>query len=126
MSGLAIVKLLPLPLFTKLDPTTKASIDVSIKANNTCTRHQLTITCSPDPAAAGTVKVRGISSQSALAPAHFDSRLDAIDMTHGSQVFIFYGAFDGLRFDFASFTGGTLSAALLSHEDELTISGNTP
>lgn len=126
--GLAVIKLLPITLFTKLDPHGVTSLDVSIKANNTCTRHQLVITCNPDPAGAGSVvKVRGIAAQSGLAPAHFDSRLDSIDMTKGSQVFIFYGAFDGLRFDFAGFgVGGTLSAALLSHQDALTISGNTP
>jgi len=118
-------KVLTLALFTNIDPHFLTEVDVSLKALNVCARHQLTITCTPDPAAAGVVQVRGIGFGSQLSPAKFDSRLDAIAMTGGSQIIIFYGMFDALRFDMSAFgTGTLLSAALASHQDELTISGN--
>lgn len=120
-------KFLTKSLFTAIDPSVTTSIDVPLGVLAECARHQLVITCSPDPAVAGSVKVRGIGYQSGLAPAHFDSRLDAIDMTKGSQILVFYGLFTALRFDFASFGAGTkLSAHLVSHVDALPPSGNTP
>lgn len=119
--------LFSLPLFGPIDPTAPTWIQVNLGRNAECSRHQLVITSTPDPPTAGTVKVRAIQRKSGLAPAHFDSRLDSVNMTSGSQIFVFYGFFDFLRFDFASFPAGTkLSAHLYSHLDSLLISGNAP
>lgn len=123
--GTGPVKTIPLKLFTSADPTS-ASIDVKLAENANCHRHQLTLTCVPE-GTTGTVTVKGIGWQSALPPAHIDSRLDAASMAGGNLIIIFYGQFDALHFDFAGFAAGKkMSAHLISQQDLLTYSGNAP
>lgn len=119
-------KVLTKQLFKAVDPTAPTFIDVPLGPLAECSRHQLVVTVKPDPSA-GSVAVRGILKGSGLPAAKFDLRLDAINMALGSQMFTFYGLFDGLRFDFSGFAAGKkLSAALVSHEAELLASGNSP
>lgn len=121
-----VFKIVERTLFTALEVTNGSGIDCPLKEQCECSRHQLVLFVSPDPSVV-TVKVRGIQRSSTLGPAHFDSRLDAINLNNGSQIFVFYGLFDGLRFDFSSVTGSPkVSAHLVSHSDELLNSGNAP
>lgn len=121
------IKLFQKTLFTNVNPATSPGVDVPLGEIKNCSRHQLVVALAGG-AAAGTVKVRGIAYGSNLAPANFDSRLDAISMaTLGAQIFIFYGLFDALRFDFAGFGAGLkLSASIVSHQESLLLSGNAP
>ena len=129
----AVVKLLPLSLFSGIDPTATSALLVSMKALNTCSRHQLHLQCYPDPPASGggTATVKGVTFNSGLLPGYIDSRLDAISFASvGSRVIIFYGVFDQLQFSFSGWSGGAnhnlLSAAIVSHSGPLLYSGDNP
>jgi hypothetical protein len=119
------LKIFQKTLFSNRDPTV-SGIDVNLGEIKNCSRHQLVLSLAAG-AAAGTVKVRAIAYGSGLQPGNFDSRLDAVSMaTLGTQIFIFYGLFDGLRFDFSGFGAGLkLSASIASHQESLLI-GNNP
>ena len=94
--------------------------------NADATRHQIHLTVKPDPSA-GTITIKGIGRGGTLAPALFDSRFQSINMAQGSKIFVFYGSFSALHFDFAGFSSGKkVSAVLTSQAADLLISGNGP
>jgi hypothetical protein len=117
-------------LFTDVDPNTTTFLDVALGQNAEASRHQIHLTTKPD-ASTGTITIKGIgrgaAAGKALLPAVFDTRFRSINMADGSKIFVFYGLFSGLRFDFAGFAAGKkVSAVLVSQTGDLLISGNGP
>lgn len=121
--------LLDKELFRDADPTAGPKA-CPLGQNSEASRHQLHLTVTPE-GTAGIVRITGIGRGAVpnknLAPALFDSRFDAINMALGNRVFVFYGIFNELHFEFTGFAGGKkVSAVLVSQAADLLISGNGP
>jgi len=118
-------------LFTDVDPNSTTFLDIAMGQNAEASRHQIHLSVKPDPTT-GTITIKGIGrgnlpTGKALAPAVFDTRFRSINMADGSKVFVFYGLFSALRFDFAGFAAGKkVSAVLSSQTGDMLISGNGP